>query len=301
MDKGSIFRKEVENFGLLSDERTLELVRRKDPDSVNKLIEHNIGLICMMARKNQLHCNNVVEFYDLVQEGVFGIRDATKSYNPDKETKFHRHAARWIQHHISRVLYDNRDVIRKPENILIKEDKINKTSAIFFQKNGYYPNKEELMKLTGFTDEEVNFVLNHKMEFFDLDEGISNYKYSDVIYDQRPLPDDMLAYKEELEGLCWEIQRILANLGRIKERDRSLFRDRYSLGTEEFFNIQSLPWLGKKYSLTKQGVSAAIHRIWRKIDDSGGYKNEEWLLVNVEYARDLEGMAGVTIEEILRI
>lgn len=282
-----LFMKEVGSFRILSHEEILSLALKRDHDSRNKIVEHNIRLVFMVAGNYAKHCNPTNEFLDLVSEGTKGLIRAAKKYDPEKGFKFTTYAVWWINQYIQRSLYTHRHIIRRPEHLLAMEDKISKHLADFFKQNGRYPTEEELMQLTEFTQKEVNDIsLLHRQAITSLDNVISNdskreTSYKDLIRDDACPIDELLAYKEELRNICLGIRQVLSQLKIRSERNKGLFRDRY--GFNDSLEIKSLEKVGEKYPISRERVRQILERIWGKIG-----KDDEWFCQQLDNVRAFE-------------
>ena len=281
-----LFMKEVGSFRILSHEEILSLALKKDQDSRNKIVEHNIRLAFMVAANYVKHCGPTNEFLDLVSEGTKGLIKAAEKYDPEKGFKFTTYAVCWINQYIQRSLYTNRHIIRRPEHLLAMEDKMSKYLADFFKQNGRYPTEEELMQLTEFTQKEISYISLHRLSIMSLDNAMpsdSKQKtyYKDFIKDDSHPIDELLAYKEELRNICLEIKYILSKLTIRNERNKDLFRERY--GFNDGLEIKSLEKVGEKYPISRERVRQILEKIWRKVG-----KDDEWFCQQLDNVRAFE-------------
>ncbi|MBH8606035.1 RNA polymerase sporulation sigma factor SigK [Thermoactinomyces sp. CICC 10521] len=84
----------------LTEEEEAEHLRRMadgDPDSRNKLIEHNLRLVAHIVKKFE---NTGEDNEDLISIGTIGLIKAIESYQQGKGTKLATYAARCIENEI---------------------------------------------------------------------------------------------------------------------------------------------------------------------------------------------------------
>lgn len=77
----------------------LQLMAEGDPQSRNKLIEHNLRLVAHIVKKFD---NTGEDLEDLISIGTIGLIKAIESFRPNKGTKLATFAARCIENEISR-------------------------------------------------------------------------------------------------------------------------------------------------------------------------------------------------------
>lgn len=72
-------------------------VEKKDPESINKLIIHNLRLVVYIAKKFE---NTGVPVDDLSSIGTMGLIKAVRSFVPSKNIKFATYASRCVENEI---------------------------------------------------------------------------------------------------------------------------------------------------------------------------------------------------------
>jgi RNA polymerase sigma factor (sigma-70 family) len=95
-----------------------ELIRKAqtgDIESRNEIIERNIGLIIHIAK---VYAQNVDDFFESLQEGVFGVIKAVEKFNLKYPFKFSTYASWWISQVITRNQLNQPNPIRIPITML---------------------------------------------------------------------------------------------------------------------------------------------------------------------------------------
>lgn len=97
--------------------------------SLQKIVEHNLGLIPKEANIFNSFGNPMLDFDDLFQEGVTGLHDAIRKFDITLNFEFSTYAKFWIQQRIRRYVKNHRKPIRIPiyaTEIIITYEKIKK-------------------------------------------------------------------------------------------------------------------------------------------------------------------------------
>ncbi|MEG2014527.1 MAG: RNA polymerase sporulation sigma factor SigE [Clostridia bacterium] len=79
------------------ESRLVKLVKVKDPDARNDLIEHNLRLVVYLAKKFE---STGLDMEDLISVGVIGLIKAVESYDEEKKIKLATYASRCIENEI---------------------------------------------------------------------------------------------------------------------------------------------------------------------------------------------------------
>lgn len=115
------------------------------------LVEDNLGLVANTAKRYQ---NMGLEFQDCFQEGVIGLMEAVKRFEPERGYKFSSYATYWIKSEIVKAL-DNSHTIRKPAYINTELKRLSKATRDLNQEDGVEPSVEKLAKRLKMTIQKV--------------------------------------------------------------------------------------------------------------------------------------------------
>ena len=120
-------------------------VEKKDPESINKLIIHNLRLVVYIAKKFE---NTGVSVDDLTSIGTMGLIKAVKSFIPSKNIKFATYASRCVENEILMYLRkrSNRNIdISMDEALSIDSEgnELNLIDVLYTQENEISKTMEE--------------------------------------------------------------------------------------------------------------------------------------------------------------
>lgn len=117
-----------------------------------KLILANTRLVVSIAKQ---YYSVGVHLMDLISEGTIGLMVALDKFEPAKGFRLSTYATWWIRQRILRYLINNQSLIRVPEHIIDKINKLNHAAAGFRAAHQRDPGLAELAAATGFTKEDV--------------------------------------------------------------------------------------------------------------------------------------------------
>lgn len=86
-----------------------------DPDAFEELILCNLRLIVNVAKPYRKDLKSM-EFLDVVHEGIMGFIRSLDTFDPQKGTSLSTYAVPWIDQFIKRAIYNEDDMIRRPDH-----------------------------------------------------------------------------------------------------------------------------------------------------------------------------------------
>jgi RNA polymerase sigma factor (sigma-70 family) len=86
-------------------------VRNGDEQARRRLIEHQLGLVVLIARR---YCNRGLPLLDLIEEGNIGLMIASEKFDPERGCRFSTYAKWWIRQSIELALMTQTGVIHIP-------------------------------------------------------------------------------------------------------------------------------------------------------------------------------------------
>ena len=192
-----------------------------DNHAMDQLIMGNMGLIIDAVRqkteKFNYRCGSL-EFEDLVQEGVLGIMEAIKSYEPDHETKFTSYAVWWINRYIIAAMSQDSSTIRVPTHTLSKAITI--TRVIDWLKTVLErdPTEEEIIREMGsqFNAESIRDLLQiiQSTHLIELDATVNTDKTNhdatlgDIVPSEDLSPEEIAIKTERHEKLMKAVKEL---------------------------------------------------------------------------------------------
>jgi RNA polymerase primary sigma factor len=255
-----VYMNSIRNVPLLTAEQEKELAIKYaagDNRAKNKLVEANLRLVVMTARRYNLHTSLSLE--DLIQEGNIGLMRAVDTFDISKGFRFSTYAMYWIKQAISRAISNNSRAIRIPVHIIELKSKYSKAKKELTEKLNREPEIQEIAKLMGVDLDKVKEIellikepvsLNTALN--DEDDGTLEDLVADPNQDR---PDDRI--DNELRAKA--INAVLETLG---EREKNVIIARFGLnGTR----AKTLEEIAAEYKLTKERIrqieQAALHKL----------------------------------------
>ncbi len=137
---------------LLTHEEEINLFRRAengDDQAINTLIESNLRLVVMVARKNVPGLSVVEDFADLLQDGTLGLMHAVDKFDWRNGYKFSTYATAWIYQFQTKMSDRNRHTARFPAHAEEDLYQIGKKREELAFKLGRDPTDKETRKALG--------------------------------------------------------------------------------------------------------------------------------------------------------
>ena len=117
-----------------------------------KLIESNLRLVLNIAKQYR-HMG--IPFPDLISEGNIGLMTAIDKFDPTKGHRLSTYATWWIRQRILRFIISNQSIIRVPEHIIDKINKLRRETERFRQSEAREPTVGELAEQSGMSEEDI--------------------------------------------------------------------------------------------------------------------------------------------------
>jgi RNA polymerase sigma factor (sigma-70 family) len=219
-----------------------ELIRKAqtgDIESRNEIIERNIGLIIHIAK---VYTQNVDDFFESLQEGVFGIIKAVEKFNLKYPFKFSTYASWWIAQAITRNQLNQPNPVRIPIVMLGTRGKAVKKLRTKNERVNYDKLKKMIKEELETTELTADFVSrqilfpNNTQDDFILDDSLK--------YSKKNLEAFKRLRRNDLKVI---IDMILTNL---TEREREVIRRRFGIERK----AQTLREIGNEMSLSRERI-----------------------------------------------
>lgn len=172
-------------YNNLNDYEIISYISENNEEAHEALFEKYKPLIVDRANKLYVYCkNNGVEINDLIQEGMVGLNEATKTFNDTKETLFYTYALKCINSSIISFIIKTGRLKNKILNDSIflelnKQDETNNYGKDLVD-NSYNP--EEILISEENKKEILNIIDNNLTEFEKevINLKINGFKYKEI-------------------------------------------------------------------------------------------------------------------------
>ena len=255
-----VYMNAIKNVPLLTADQEKALAvsyAAGDKKAKDKLVEANLRLVIMAAKRYNLHTS--LPFEDLIQEGNIGLMRAVDSYDANKGWRFSTYAMYWIKQAISRAMLNHGRTIRVPIHMLELKSKYTKAIQELTKKNDKEPTSEEIAKFMNIDLKKVKEIetlikdpISLSVSLNDEDDGTLEDLVADPNQDR---PDDRI--DNELRAKA--INQILETLD---NREKNIVIARFGLNGRK---AQTLDELAVEYKLTKERIRQieqnALHKL----------------------------------------
>ena len=110
---------------------------------------------------------------DLLQESYFGLLEAVKRYETDRNVQFMTFAQYWIKQSVQRYLKNCGSTVRIPTHTRTKMSRIRKATSQLRQEQGKEPTAADIAALLGVSVEEVQEIQGYMQSVISLDTPIA--------------------------------------------------------------------------------------------------------------------------------
>src|SRR6476659_7322562 len=124
----------------------IEYKQNKDERSRNILMEHYLHLVRYNAERIHVKLPDEVELDDLMQAGIFGLKDAIESFDLERGVKFETFCAPRIR---GAILDELRSMDWVPRLVRSRSHKLDSVSKQLEMELGRTPSEEEISKKLG--------------------------------------------------------------------------------------------------------------------------------------------------------
>jgi RNA polymerase nonessential primary-like sigma factor len=246
-DAMSSYQRDIGSTSLLTAAEEVELgrrVRRGDTAARARMIESNLRLVLMMARRYQ---NRGLPLEDLVEEGNLGLIRAVEKFDPELGYRFSTYAGWWIRQSLDRALANQARLIRLPVHVGKAIAACRRVERRLTQQLGRRPRAEEVAEQCGSDVDEVRDLLSLHQEARAADRAADHGEgfLDETVADPHPENPESVLLSGEVRA------RLLACLDELDERQREVLCRRFGLQGHE---PQTLEQTGRAVSLARERV-----------------------------------------------
>jgi len=170
----------ISNIAILEPEEVEELMAvMRDPARTEeerlaareKLVLANTRLVINIARQ---YYHTGIHLMDLISEGTIGLMVAVEKFDPKKGFRLSTYATWWIRQRILRYIVNNQYLIRVPEHVIDKINRLNRASVRLRATLERDPTVEELAEETGLTLEDIEKYAASLPSIYSLEESFES-------------------------------------------------------------------------------------------------------------------------------
>jgi RNA polymerase primary sigma factor len=234
----------------------LERGRRMADDAKAALIEANLGLVVMFAKR---HRNQGLPLSDLIQEGNLGLMRAADKFDHRRDVRFATYASWWIRQQLTRAVADQGKTIRVPIHMVESRRKVARMRRLYVGLHGREPDEGDLARSTGLAPEKLRAVAQITPEPASLDApvgGEGDATLMEFVADQGTTAADEQIASTRMQASARGL------LHELTPREQEILRMRFGLDGREERTLQEI---GSMMSLSRERVRQIESEALRKL------------------------------------
>lgn len=189
------------------------------------LIEANLRLVLNIAKQYR-HMG--IPFADLISEGNIGLMTAIDKFNPELGHRLSTYATWWIRQRILRFIISNQSIIRVPEHIIDKINKLRKETEKFRQRENREPTIGELAVQSDMSEEDIRKFSSAVPYIMSLEGGFEHSDGDEIQESVQPIADRISGDNELFLRTLDEIT-VRSLLRHLDEKERYVICRRFGL------------------------------------------------------------------------
>ncbi|MCB1221818.1 RNA polymerase sigma factor RpoD/SigA [bacterium] len=194
-------------------------------DCRRRLIEANLRLVLNIAKQYR-HMG--IPFPDLISEGNIGLMTAIDKFDPRKGHRLSTYATWWIRQRILRYIISNQSIIRVPEHIIDKINKLRRETERFRQREGREPTIDELADQSGLTNDDI-LKYSSAVPYIMSLEGGFEHSDGDEMAESSPTIADRVSADNELFMRTMDEITVKSLLQHLQDKERYVICRRFGL------------------------------------------------------------------------
>ena len=247
MDSLSLYRREVNQYPLLSKAEEQELAKRMAEGDINareRFINCNLRLVMSVAGKIK---RPGVPYADLLQDGNIGLIVSVDKFDPSKGFKFSTYATHWIRREMLIGIMNKSRTIRIPVHRYEEINNFKRIRAVLSNELGRDPTLEDIAKKMRISVKKAEKIMRLQEDSVSINTKIGeedDLELGDVIPDVNGSVDD----KVIVNALSSDIEELFKKAG-LKPREREILIYRFGLDGNEPMTLEEIC---AKYGITRE-------------------------------------------------
>jgi RNA polymerase primary sigma factor len=223
-------------------ELTTYLANRQNPPEQREnarrdLIEANLRLVLNIAKQYR-HMG--LAFPDLISEGNIGLMTAIDKFDPSRGHRLSTYATWWIRQRILRYIISNQSIIRVPEHIVDKINRLRRETEKFRQTEGREPTVGEMSDQTGMSEDDI-LRFSSAVPYIMSLEGGYEHSDGDELSEGGGGIGERVAGENELFLRTLDEITVRQLLGSLDDKEREVIIRRYGIEVEGHKRSKTIP------------------------------------------------------------
>lgn len=227
------------------------------------LIEANLRLVLNIAKQYR-HMG--IPFSDLISEGNIGLMTAIDKFDPRKGHRLSTYATWWIRQRILRYIISNQSIIRVPEHIIDKINKLRRETQRFRQTENREPTITELSDQSGLSEEDILKYSSAVPYIMSLEGGFEHSDGEEMLESTQPI-SDRVSSGNELFIKTLDEMTVRSLLSQLEEKERRIICQRYGIGAAASYGDEgaTLESLAQQEGVSRERIRQIEREALRKM------------------------------------
>jgi len=238
-------------------------------NSRRQLIEANLRLVLNIAKQYR-HMG--IPFADLISEGNIGLMTAIDKFNPELGHRLSTYATWWIRQRILRYIISNQSIIRVPEHIIDKINKLRKETEKFRQRENREPTISELAEQSKLSEEDIRKFSSAVPYIMSLESGFEHSDGDEMQDSAQPISDRISGDNELFLRTLDEIT-VRSLLKHLDDKERYVICRRFGLqletgeggGVSDYDDGATLESLARERGVSRERIRQIEREALRKM------------------------------------
>jgi RNA polymerase primary sigma factor len=245
----------------------LRAARDGDQDALRHVVEAYMPRVAALSRRYAQAPH--IERLELIDEGLTGLMEALRRYDPDRGTPFWQYARPTVVRSMQRLVRELGDAASLGEHALRRLSRIKSAEAELMQEQRRLPSRREIAERAGVDLEDAEELLaaaeppRSFQEPLTADDGGVIGSFGDLVHDPRAQD----AHDRVLDAL--EAHELLPLLSVLSDRERRILSMHYGLDGEELSRREIAERLGISERRVKDVERRALSKLRRATAAAG--------------------------------